>query len=91
MTCDLQIRAAEITIQPGIRDLAYRALKRLITDLNIYDHPGELRLNERQISKKLGVSRTPIREALTILEHQGFVRSKPRRGVFVEKKQRRDH
>lgn len=86
MVCDLQIKAAPIMIEPGLRDLAYKALKSTITDLNIYDHPGELRLDERQLSKRLGVSRTPIREALTILEHQGFVRCRPRRGVFVVKK-----
>ena len=86
MVCDMQIDVAPITIEPGLRDLAYKALKRTITSLNIYDHPGELRLDERQLSKELGVSRTPIREALSILEHQGFVRCKPRRGVFVVKK-----
>lgn len=86
MVSDLQIDAAPISVEPGLRDLAYKALKSTITELNIYDHPGELRLDERQLSKKLGVSRTPIREALTILEHQGFVRCRPRRGVFVVKK-----
>lgn len=86
MACDLQFDIAPITIEPGLRDLAYKALKKTITDLNIYDHPGELRLDERQLSKELGVSRTPVREALTILEHQGFVRCRPRRGVFVVRK-----
>ena len=86
MTCDLHIDAAPLSVEPGLRDLAYKALKSTITDLNIYDHPGELRLDERQLSKGLGVSRTPIREALTILEHQGFVRCRPRRGVYVVKK-----
>ncbi|WP_462119262.1 GntR family transcriptional regulator [Methylorubrum extorquens] len=86
MVSDLQIDAAPILVEPGLRDLAYKALKSTITELNIYDHPGELRLDERQLSKRLGVSRTPIREALTILEHQGFVRCRPRRGVFVVKK-----
>jgi DNA-binding GntR family transcriptional regulator len=34
----------------------------------------------------LGVSRTPIREAMTLLEQEGFVRSVPRRGIFVIRK-----
>ena len=51
--------------------------------MDIYDHKTEIRLDERQVSEKLGVSRTPIREAMTLLEQEGFVRSQPRRGIFV--------
>ena len=56
--------------------------------MDIYGHPGEIRLDERQLSQDLGVSRTPIREALGFLEQEGFVRSVPRRGVFVVRKTR---
>ncbi|NIW76785.1 MAG: GntR family transcriptional regulator, partial [Gemmatimonadetes bacterium] len=37
----------------------------------------EPRLDERQLSEDLGVSRTPIREALGRLEQEGFVRTVP--------------
>ena len=40
---------------------AYAALKRAITAIDIYDHAGEIRLDERRLSQDLGVSRTPIR------------------------------
>src|SRR5581483_11764884 len=43
------------------RDLAYAALKRAITAMDIYDHPHEIRLDERRLSEGLGVSRTPLR------------------------------
>jgi DNA-binding GntR family transcriptional regulator len=68
------------------RDLAYAALKRAITAMDIYDHAHEIRLDERRLSEGLGVSRTPIREAMTLLEQEGFVRTLPRRGIYVVRK-----
>jgi DNA-binding GntR family transcriptional regulator len=69
---------------------AYAALKRAITAMDIYDHPHEIRLDERKLSEGLGVSRTPIREAMTLLEQEGFVRTRPRRGIYVVKKTKRE-
>jgi DNA-binding GntR family transcriptional regulator len=69
---------------------AYAALKRAITAIDIYDHAGEIRLDERRLSQDLGVSRTPIREAMTVLEQEGFVRTLPRRGIYVVKKTKRE-
>src|SRR3546814_7656364 len=67
----------------------YAALKQAITEMDIYAHSSDIRLDERQLSRALGVSRTPIREAMTLLEQEGFVRSQPRRGIFVVRKTRR--
>src|SRR5437764_14796062 len=69
---------------------AYTALKRAITAIDIYAHPDEVRLDERRLSEDLGVSRTPIREAMTVLEQEGFVRTRPRRGIYVVKKTKRE-
>src|ERR1051325_595697 len=69
---------------------AYSALKRAITAMDIYGHPQEIRLDERRLSEGLGVSRTPIREAMTLLEQEGFVRTRPRRGIFVVRKKKRE-
>ena len=76
--------------QSTFRDLAYTALKRAITAMDIYDHAQEIRLDERRLSEGLGVSRTPIREAMTLLEQEGFVRTRPRRGIFVVRKTKRE-
>jgi DNA-binding GntR family transcriptional regulator len=72
------------------RKEAYVALKRAITAMDIYDHAQEIRLDERRLSEGLGVSRTPIREAMTLLEQEGFVRTRPRRGIFVVRKTKRE-
>ena len=83
--------ALKLIVQPleadfSFRDRAYRALKQAITSMNIYNSRAELRLEERQLSQDLGVSRTPIREAINRLEQEGLVRSVPRKGVFVVRK-----
>ncbi len=44
--------------------------------------PGE-RIKEELICTELGISRTPVREALVVLEQQGLVVQKPHRGTFV--------
>jgi DNA-binding GntR family transcriptional regulator len=74
----------------SFRKEAYAALKRAITAIDIYDHPQEIRLDERALSDGLGVSRTPIREAMTLLEQEGFVRTRPRRGIYVVRKTKRE-
>jgi DNA-binding GntR family transcriptional regulator len=71
-------------------DRAYAALRDVIVSLNIYDQPNEVRLDERQLASDLGISRTPVREAMAQLEREGFERSVPRRGVYVVRKSRRE-
>src|ERR1700754_3619073 len=71
-------------------DRAYTALKGTIVSLNVYEQPGEVRLDERQLASDLGISRTPVREAMAQLEREGFVRSVPRRGIYVVRKSKRE-
>src|SRR5690349_3228536 len=67
-------------------DRAYTALKTVIMSLDIYDQPDEVRLDERKLAQDFGISRTPVREAMAQLEREGFVRSVPRRGIYVVRK-----
>jgi DNA-binding GntR family transcriptional regulator len=71
-------------------DRAYRALRDVIVSLDVYQSQGEVRLDERRLAQDLGVSRTPVREAMAQLEREGFVRSIPRRGVYVVRKTKRE-
>src|ERR1700716_3366518 len=85
--------ASRIAVTPLVdtstfADRAYAALKDVIVTLDIYDKPGDVRLDERQIANDLGISRTPVREAMAQLEREGFVRSVPRRGIYVVRKTR---
>jgi DNA-binding GntR family transcriptional regulator len=72
------------------KDRAYIALKDVIVGLDVYRGDGEVRLDERKLAQDLGISRTPVREAMAQLEREGFVRSVPRRGVYVVKKTKRE-
>jgi DNA-binding GntR family transcriptional regulator len=74
----------------SLRDQAYALLKNAIAATDIYSHNQMLRLDERQLITALGVSRTPVREALTLLEQEGFVRTIPRRGIFIVRKSKRE-
>jgi DNA-binding GntR family transcriptional regulator len=71
-------------------DRAYRALRDVIVSLDVYQSQGEVRLDERRLAQDLGISRTPVREAMAQLEREGFVRSIPRRGVYVVRKTKRE-
>jgi len=73
-----------------LKDRIYEALKQAIMSVDVYAKPEDYRLDERQLSEDLGVSRTPIREALCRLEQEGFVRTVPRKGAFVARKSKKE-
>jgi len=86
--------SAPLTLAPlnatSLRDQAYALLKPAVADTDIYNPRQELRLDDRQLTKALGVSRTPIREALSLLEQEGFIRTIPRRGIYIIRKSKRE-
>lgn len=87
-TVRLAVQPLELTF--SLKERIYDALKQTIAGMNIYAGTGEPRLDERQLAEDLGVSRTPVREAIARLEQEGLVRSVPRRGVFVARKTKRE-
>ena len=89
-TSPARVALARLDDTSTFADRAYTALKDVIVSLNIYDRPSEVRLDERQMASDLGISRTPVREAMAQLEREGFVRSVPRRGVYVVRKTKQE-
>lgn len=86
----VRLAVQPIDLNFSLKDRIYEALKETITDMDIYAGEGEPRLDERQLSEDLGVSRTPVREAIARLEQEGLVRIVPRRGVFVARKTKQE-
>ncbi|MEM7508502.1 MAG: GntR family transcriptional regulator [Pseudomonadota bacterium] len=72
----------------SLKEHIYDVLKASIIDLDIYDPATSLKMDERTLAEQLGISRTPIREAIMRLEQEGFLETKPRRGVFIKRKSR---
>lgn len=70
----------------SLKTRAYEAIKAAIFEMNIYDERAQLRLDERALALSIGVSRTPLREALAQLEQEGLVRAEPRRGVYIQRR-----
>ncbi len=85
-TADLDIAITRIAPQASFKTKAYEALKEAIIRMDIYATSEPVMLDERALSERLGVSRTPIREAISMLEQGGFVKTVPRRGIVVVRK-----
>jgi DNA-binding GntR family transcriptional regulator len=85
-----RIAVAPLDDVSTFKNRAYAALRDVIVSLDVYDNRNEVRLDERRLAQDLGVSRTPVREAMAQLEREGFVRSVPRRGVYVVRKSKKE-
>src|SRR6202161_108713 len=90
-----ELPAPRLAVDPlanpaSFKKQAYAALKNAIASMDIYRSRAEIRLDERRLALEFGISRTPVREAMAQLEREGFVRSVPRRGVYVVRKTRRE-
>lgn len=71
----------ENSLSPKNRgDYIYDTLKAEILDLRLY--PGQI-ISENQICERFGVSRTPVRDALRLLQQQGFVTALPYKGIMI--------
>ncbi|MBB2928764.1 GntR family transcriptional regulator [Paraburkholderia silvatlantica] len=86
----LKLALQPINATLSLRDQAYAMLRQAIADADIYQSREEIRLDERVLSESLGVSRTPVREAMTLLEQEGFLRMVPRRGIYIVRKSKRE-
>jgi DNA-binding GntR family transcriptional regulator len=79
-----------LTEPPAFKNKVYDALKKAVTEMDIYSTSEPQWIDERRISEMLGVSRTPVREALAMLQREGFVTPVPRKGIIVVRKTKRE-
>lgn len=70
-----------------LRDVIYENIRKAIIRGDF--SPGE-RIMEIQLAEKLGVSRTPVREAIRKLELDGLVEMIPRKGTYIKKVIKKD-
>ena len=74
------LRPIKLDSYKPLRELVCENIRQAIIDGTF--SPGE-RLMEIQLADEMGVSRTPVREAIRKLELEGFVVMIPRRGTYV--------
>ena len=82
----IDVNLQHVSINFTLKDHIYDVLREGILNVDIYEGDEDLRLDERQLAQQLGVSRTPIREALARLAQDGLVEILPRKGVFIHRK-----
>ena len=81
----MKTKVQKLIDNPNLRSQTYKILKNMVITREIL--PGK-KISEETLAQEIGVSRTPIREALFRLEHEGIVKIIPRRGAFVVKQSR---
>jgi len=81
-----------VPLEPSkaLKTRVYEALKELIGHMDIYSSKDLIRLDERALGEQLGVSRTPVREAISRLEQEGIVHNIARRGAFLVRKKKQE-
>jgi DNA-binding GntR family transcriptional regulator len=78
----LQFKDVSIGNHPKLSDVVYRAIKDRLVSNSDWAVQG-FRLQEGRLAEELGVSRTPVREAIHRLEKDGLVEILPRKGAYV--------
>lgn len=79
-----------IEVPLSLSEMAYVSIKKSVINIDWSDASADLRFDERKIAERLGVSRTPLREAVKRLVIEGFLRVEPRKGLFIVKKSKTD-
>jgi len=79
-TSPLRVHQPEAAEAQSLGDRAYYRIRELIVTLEL--PPGSI-VSERELQDRLGLGRTPVREALQRLERECLVEVYPRRGIFV--------
>lgn len=73
-------QGSQASAKRNLKQQAYEILKR---KLIFCEYPPKSILNESQLAADLNLSRTPIREALALLEQDGYIQVLPKKGIYV--------
>ncbi len=72
----------KLGLSQNLTTLAYQSIKRYILEADLDE---EARLTEDFLSDQLGISKSPVREALNSLQTEGLIRIEPRRGAYLRR------
>ncbi len=78
----MQFDNSRIKDHPKLSEVVYTTIKKKLINQSEWITSG-VKLQENQLAHELGVSRTPVREAMHRLEKDGLIQIIPRRGAFV--------
>jgi DNA-binding GntR family transcriptional regulator len=84
------LEVKKIKIPTSLSERAYEAIKESLLKTDVTQTKIEDRIDERGMSESLGISRTPLREAINRLVMEGFLKVVPRKGVYVVKKTKKE-
>ncbi|UCF83949.1 MAG: GntR family transcriptional regulator [Desulfobacteraceae bacterium] len=84
------LNVKKIRIPSSLSERAYESIKESILKIDVTKVKDEERIDERGLSESLGISRTPLREAINRLVIEGFLKVVPRKGVYVVKKSKKE-
>src|SRR5262249_42924403 len=89
-SADTAVQGEPMASPASFKSRGYTALKRVILSPCVFwPRPGG-RLGARPPAPTFRIRRPPVREAMAQLEREGFVRSVPRRGIYVVRKTKRE-
>jgi DNA-binding GntR family transcriptional regulator len=80
----------KIKAPASLAEKAYEAIKESLMQMDLTDLSVEDRIDERGLAEQLGISRTPLREAINRLVLEGFLKVVPRKGISVVKKSKKE-
>jgi DNA-binding GntR family transcriptional regulator len=84
------LKLTGIAVPTRLSEVAYEAIKESILTAELEDLEDGGRVDEKTLAEQLGISRTPVREAVNRLVIEGFLRVVPRHGIYVATKSKEE-
>jgi len=85
-----ELKLKKIKVPTSLSQAAYEALKESLMRMELSKLPNDGKLDERELAQRLGISRTPLREAIHRLVSEGFLRVVPRKGIYVVRRSKKE-